>query len=147
MAGEGTVLLAEDNRDDVMLMRCAFAQACFANPLEVVEDGKEVIDYLKGEGRFMNRAAFPFPALVLLDLRLPRIDGLEVLSWVRKQPHLQHLPVIVMTGTLNEELRQRAGELGANSCLVKPLGFWQLVATIQQQLQAWLGGGGLAEAA
>ncbi len=144
MPGPGTVLLVEDNEDDALLMECAFNQAHFINPIYVVRDGKEAINYLKGEGRYSDRLAFPLPYLVLLDWRLPQVDGLAVLRWIRQQPSLSPLPVVVLAGMLNEEQRKQAAESGANFCLTKPPGFRSLVEEIQRYLASWLGVGQIA---
>jgi DNA-binding response OmpR family regulator len=132
----GTILLAEDNTGDAVLIEWALTKAGFDNPLEVVEDGKEVIRYLAGEGRFGNRENFPLPSLLLLDLHLPKIDGLEVLKWIRNSRHLPGFPVIVLTGAPNQYSNDLALELGAASCLNKPLGFAELARDIQTHLKA-----------
>jgi len=89
MIERGTVLLAEDDADDVLLTQIAFQKARLANPLQVVRDGEEAIDYLKGEGKFADREKFPFPILLLLDLKMPRTHGFQVLEWLRKEPKLR----------------------------------------------------------
>src|SRR5262245_62174456 len=83
-SAQGVILLAEDREDEVMLLRRAFAQANFLNPLHVVSNGEEAIAYLQGEGKYANRAEYPLPTLVLLDLKMPRKDGFEVLHWIRQ---------------------------------------------------------------
>src|SRR5229473_2661647 len=86
---EAVILLAEDREDEVLLLRHAFAKAGFLNPLQVVPNGEEAIHYLQGEGKYANRDEYPLPALVLLDLKMPRKDGFEVLQWIRQQPGLR----------------------------------------------------------
>jgi CheY-like chemotaxis protein len=115
------ILLAEDDENHVFLIRRAFKKAGLLNPLYVVRDGEETIAYVQGEGQFANRDEYPLPALLLLDLKMPRQDGFQVLEWVRKQPGLKRLPVVVLTSS--EDIRDvnRAYDLGANSFLVKPL--------------------------
>jgi CheY-like chemotaxis protein len=114
-------LLVEDNEDHVLLFKRAFSKSNVLNPLQVVRNGHEAICYLDGSGRYRNRDEFPLPALVLLDLKMPGIDGFEVLSWIRQQPSLKTLRVIVLTSS--EAIRDvnRAYQLGANSFLVKPM--------------------------
>ena len=115
-----TLLLVEDNEDDVFIFRRALARAALGNDVQVVTDGQDAIDYLAGAGPFAERARFPLPYLVLLDLKLPRRSGLEVLEWVRGQPELAHIPVIVLTSSAEARDIQRTRELGALHYLVKP---------------------------
>src|SRR5438477_12877403 len=115
------ILLAEDREDDVLLIRRAFNKANLLNPLHLVHDGDEAIAYLKGEGQFANRAEYPLPSLLLLDLKMPRRDGFEVLQWVREQSSLKALRVIVLTSSEHIQDVNRAYDLGANSFLVKPM--------------------------
>jgi len=132
------ILLAEDEEDHVALIRRAFKQAHLVNPLHAVHDGEETIEYLKGEGKYANRAEYPLPALLLLDLKMPRQNGFEVLKWIRQQPGLSSLRVIVLTGS--DDLRDvnRAYQLGANSFLVKPADFEQFVSVIQALQGYWV---------
>jgi len=120
MTTNRAILLVEDNEDDVFLMRRALKAAQISNPLQIVEDGKQAIDYLSGCGPYADRAQFPFPALVFLDLKLPIKGGLEVLDWIRKQPELDNLVVLVLTSSNEPSDLKRAYTLGANSYLVKP---------------------------
>lgn len=116
----GTILHVEDREEDVFLMQYAFKGAGIANPVQVVKDGQEAVDYLSGAGRFANRAQFPLPVIMLLDLKLPQKTGLEVLEWIRLQPRLRSLIVIVLSSSIHEGDIQRAYELRANAFLVKP---------------------------
>jgi CheY-like chemotaxis protein len=127
MSEHAVILVAEDREDDIYLILRAFERAQVLNPIHVVRDGEEAITYLKGEGKFANRAEYPLPELLLLDLKMPRADGFEVLRWVRAQPELKALRVIVLTSS--EDIRDvnRAYELGANSFLVKPGEFERFV--------------------
>jgi CheY-like chemotaxis protein len=138
MPDTGVILLVEDRADDVELIRRGLRRGRVKNPIQVVRDGEEAISYLRGEGKFSNRAEFPLPALVLLDLKLPGMDGFEVLQWVRSEPGLSGLRVIVLSSS--EQIRDvnRAYELGANSFLLKPLDFEQFVATGELINQYWL---------
>src|SRR5258705_8683596 len=115
MPDQAVILLAEDREDDIALIRKAFARAYVLNPLQVVRDGEEAIAYLSGEGKYSNRAEYPLPDLLLLDLKMPRIDGFEVLKWIREQPGLSALRVVVLTSS--EDIRDVnvAYRLGANS--------------------------------
>jgi CheY-like chemotaxis protein len=115
-----TILLVEDNPDDVLLMKWAFSKANLVNPLQVVEDGEQAVAYLSGDGPYADRSRYPLPVLVLLDLKLPRKSGLEVLHWVRQQPGLKRLRIVVLTSSNQKADINQAHELGANSYLVKP---------------------------
>ena len=114
------ILLVEDNEDDVFLMRRALRGAHVANPLYVVEDGQEAEDYLSGAGKYADREAYPVPAIVFLDLKLPYISGHDVLAWIRRQKDLEGLVVIVLTSSNEASDLSRCYALGANSYLVKP---------------------------
>jgi CheY-like chemotaxis protein len=138
MPDMGIILLAEDREDDVVLIRRAFRQAYVDNPLQVVRDGAEAISYLSGDGKYSNREEFPLPDLMLLDLKMPRVDGFEVLSWVRQHPTLGALRVVVLTSS--DDLRDvnRAYKLGANSFMVKPVDFEDVTHMGQFLTKYWL---------
>ncbi|MCI0748549.1 MAG: response regulator [Verrucomicrobia subdivision 3 bacterium] len=131
------ILVAEDNENDVLMLRRAFIQAGITVPLHVVGDGEQTIAYLKGEGIYSNRAEYPLPDLMLLDLKMPRKDGFEVLDWIRHQPSLAAIRVVVLS--TSEELRDvnRAYRIGANSFLIKPLNFTEFRTTIQAMYAYW----------
>jgi len=138
MIERATVLLAEDDPDDVLLTQIAFDKARLANPLQVVRDGEEAIAYLKGEGRFADRHQFPMPVLLLLDLKMPRLSGFQVLDWLRKQSKLRHLPVAVMTSSDHDPDATRAFELGADSYLIKPPDAEALLGLVQRLHAYWM---------
>jgi CheY-like chemotaxis protein len=123
MSDGSVILLAEDREDDVLLVRRAFTKAKVPNPIYVVRDGEEVIWYLKGQGKYANREAYPLPDLLLLDLKMPIKNGFEVLKWIRQQPGLAPLRVLVLTSSDSLRDVNLAYRLGANSFLVKPLDF------------------------
>lgn len=114
------ILLVEDSPDDVFFLQRALRHAHVEADLRVVTNGKEAQDYLAGHGQHSNRRKSPFPWLVLLDLRLPLISGLEVLAWMRARSDLKTLPVIVLTSSLEDSDMRRTFELGVTSYLVKP---------------------------
>jgi len=132
------ILLAEDDENHVLLVRRAFAKAHILNPLHVVTDGEEVIAYLKGEGPYANRAEFPLPSLLLLDLKMPRKDGFQVLEWIRSQPALSRLRVVVLTSSESIRYVNRAYDLGANSFLTKPSDFEEFLAVIRALQGYWI---------
>jgi CheY-like chemotaxis protein len=117
------ILVAEDDEDYVILIRQVFQKAHVPNPIHVVWNGEEAISYLKGEGKYSNRDEYPLPDIFLLDLKMPRVNGFEVLKWVRSQPSLASLRILVLTSS--DEIRDvnEAYQLGANSFLVKPMDF------------------------
>jgi CheY-like chemotaxis protein len=123
MPAHSWILIVEDNEVDLMLIRRAFTKARVLNPLFSVGSGEEAICYFKGEGRFANREEYPLPDLVLLDLKLPGLSGLEVLKWIRAQPGLRGMRVVMLTGSSTIEDINQAYQLGANSFLVKPMDF------------------------
>jgi len=132
------ILIVEDREDDILLMRRAFERASVTNPIQIVRDGEEAIAYLIGEGQYANRDEYPLPNLVLLDLKLPRKDGFEVLSWIRSQPGIRALPVVVLTSSNQIQDVNRAYQLGANSFFVKELDF-QGTVDLSKLLQTyWL---------
>jgi CheY-like chemotaxis protein len=124
---QAAILIAEDDENDVCLIKRAFHQARFENPLRFVVNGEEAIAYLKGDSEYADREINPAPALVLLDLKMPRKDGFDVLGWIREQPELNHLPVVVLTSSQESCDINRAYSLGANSYMVKPASFTRLV--------------------
>ncbi len=138
MTEHPAVLLAEDDLNDVLLTRRAFATARLANPLIVVRDGEEAVAYLKGERRYADRRRYPLPILLLLDLNMPKVNGFEVLEWLRQQPSLLRLPVAVMTSSDSDPHVTRAYELGADSYLIKPPDAEALLALVQRLHAYWM---------
>jgi CheY-like chemotaxis protein len=130
-----SILLVEDAEHDVIFMRTALEVAQVSNPLEVVGDGEAAIGYLSGKGAFADRQRYPMPGLVLLDLQLPRMPGLEVLKWIRSQQVLARLPVIVCSGSNRDSDVETAYALGANGYIIKPgrpSRLTQIVGTIKK---------------
>ena len=132
------ILLVEDNPDDALLIRKGFERAGYNNPIYWVENGEEALHYLKGLGKYADRTAFPIPGLMLLDLKLPRLDGFEVLSWVRAHLEWRCLPVIILTTSFYGAEINRAYELGANSFLTKPADFVSYLEAIKNIGTFWL---------
>ena len=132
-----TILLVDDSEDDLVLLRGAFQKADFDNSLQQVENGEKAIAYLKGEGPYSDRHKFPLPTVMLLDLNMPTKNGFDVLGWLRTQPGLKRLTVVILTASVREEDVERAFDLGANSYLVKPATMDGLVAMIRC-MRDWL---------
>jgi len=134
----GHILVAEDDPTDAYFFQRAFKRAGLPVALHFVRDGQEALQYLQGEGQFADRTCHPLPQLLLLDLKMPRLDGFEVLKWVRKQPGLSGLQVIVFSSSEEPGDINRAYGLGANSYLVKPHSMEELTALVGQFKKSWL---------
>ena len=135
---DSAILLVEDDEADILLLRRAFRNAHIANPLNEVRDGQAAIQYLSGEGDYADRTRYPIPFLILLDLRLPKLSGFEVIAWMRDQPQLANLIVVVLTASDHVPDVTRARDLGANSYLVKPGNFEELVQMVKRIKGRWL---------
>jgi len=116
-----TILLVEDNEDDVFAFKWALRKALVSKPIQVVTDGRRAISYLGGDNEFVDREQFPVPFMVFLDLKLPYVNGHEVLEWIRKQPQYREMPVVILSGSDEDRDHKRAHENGANGYLVKPV--------------------------
>lgn len=132
MLSARNILMVEDDSNDVVLIQRAFAKAGLKNNLKVVREGGQAIDYLSGKGVYSNREKFPLPFMLLLDLKMPGMDGFEVLQWIRNEPEFKRLLVVVLTSSILQSDVDRAYELGANSYLVKPVEFTEMVNLIQR---------------
>lgn len=126
------ILLAEDNPDDVELTLHAFRKSKVLNKVVVVQDGAEALDYLFGTGKYAGRDIYQLPQVVLLDLRMPKIDGIEVLHRIRADERLKRLPVVVLTSSQEDKDRIESYQLGANSYMIKPVNFKGLVEAVEQ---------------
>lgn len=120
MNGLLPILLVEDNDDDVFAMHRALRKAQIINPLQVATDGQQALDYLSGTGQYADRAQYPLPFIVFLDLKLPYLDGFEVLSWSRQQQFFDSVAIVVLTGSNERRDQDKAYQLGARSYLIKP---------------------------
>jgi Response regulator containing CheY-like receiver, AAA-type ATPase, and DNA-binding domains len=114
-----SILVAEDDANDTLLFKRAFSKAAIQVPIIFLRDGEEVIDYLSGQPPFEDRLANPWPALIILDLTMPKVDGLEVLEWMRDQPQCEHIPVLAFSGVQDPTEIGRAYSLGAKFFLIK----------------------------
>jgi len=131
------ILLAEDDPNDVLLIQRAFQKAGLKHALKVVRDGGQAIEYLSGRGVYADRTKYPMPYLVLLDLKMPGTDGFEVLQWARSDPDTKRLLIVVLTSSNLQEDVDKAYELGANSYLVKPVEFDEMVQLIRRFEVYW----------
>jgi CheY-like chemotaxis protein len=135
---EGLILLADDDPNDVFLIQRAFQKTSLRNPMRVVNDGEEAVAYLNGDGEFSDRCRYPLPMLLLLDLKMPRKSGFEVLNWVRQQRGLKRLVIVVLTSSNQSSDVNQAYDLGVNSYLVKPAGFDNLLHLVESLEKYWL---------
>jgi two-component system response regulator len=132
------ILLVEDNPSDVGLTQRALAKSHLANEMIVVEDGQEALDYLFGNGQYANRDVSDLPALILLDLKLPRVDGLGVLRQIRANKRTSRLSVVILTTSKEEQDVAQSYDLGANSYIRKPVDFTQFVQAVEHLGLYWL---------
>ena len=132
-----TILHVEDDPNDVLLVNRAIQKSNAAMIVRSVTDGDQALAYLAGRESFADKQEYPLPHLVLLDLKMPRKSGLEVLSWIRQQPSLKRMVVVIFTSSKHDQDINRAYELGANSYLVKPVGFDALQETMKQVNHYW----------
>jgi CheY-like chemotaxis protein len=137
VANPVSVLVADDDVQDAMLVRMAAERACVGLRLETVRDGEEAIDYLMGRSRYADREAHPFPSLMLLDLKMPRLSGFDVLEFVRGQPGLRQLPVVIFSSSDDPGDIRRAYDSGANSYLCKPHSNDDLSALLKALEEYW----------
>jgi two-component system, response regulator len=132
------ILLVEDNKSDIGLTRRAFGKSRIVNELFVTETGRDALDFLFAKGKYANRDASQNPAFVLLDLKLPEMDGLEVLRQIRANPRTRRLPVVVLTSSKEEQDIAASYDLGVNSYIRKPVDFSQFLEAIEQMGLYWL---------
>ena len=131
------ILVAEDNEDDVFILQRALKKAGLSNPLHVCPDGQEVINYLKAEGPYADRSKVPFPRMLLLDLKMPRVNGLDVLRFLRDHPECNMIPKIVLTSSREPRDVSDAYKLGVNAYLCKPASFEELQRQLNALHQFW----------
>lgn len=132
-----TILLADDDPDDRRLTQDAFEESRLANDLRFVEDGQELLDYLRRQGRFEAAGAAPRPGLILLDLNMPKLDGREALQAIKADPTLRSIPIVVLTTSKSEEDVFRSYDLGVNSFITKPVSFKSLVEVVRILGRYW----------
>jgi two-component system, response regulator len=125
-----TILVADDDPDDLILIRDAFDENSFEGEIQCVNDGEELLDYLNNRGKYIDPDLFPKPDLILLDLNMPRKDGREALAEIKADPNLKILPIVVLTTSNSVEDIIRSYNLGANSYIIKPMTFNALTKTV-----------------
>ncbi|HBA86630.1 MAG TPA: response regulator [Geobacter sp.] len=133
-----TIMLVDNDRDHAHFTQLALQRVGVITPVQVARDGEEAIGYLSGQEPYQDRETYPLPILLLLDLNLPRMSGVAFLSWLRRQPLLRRLPVIVLTQPGPTTDLNRAYELGCNSYLIKPTSFNTLLVMMQGLVHYWL---------
>jgi CheY-like chemotaxis protein len=138
MRARKAILVAEDSQEDAYILKRAFEEIGCDAPLLFVKDGQEALDYLAGTGEYDDRKTYPLPRLMLLDLKMPKLDGFDVLGWLQNQPKLKTLPVTVLTSSDQDKDVDRAYGLGANSYLVKPDSYNGFVEIVQKLRAYWL---------
>lgn len=138
MTKPATILLVEDQRMDIELTLDAFREARLANSIRVATTGEEALDYMFGQGEFADRKAHPLPDLILLDLKMPGVDGFEVLKQLKGTEKLKRIPIIVLTSSKEEGDRAMSYDLGANSYLVKPVAFEGFLHTVREIGEYWI---------
>lgn len=132
------ILIVEDTLQDLQLALRALKKANFANRIQVARDGKEAVDFLFAEGAFEGRRVEDVPRVILLDLKLPKIDGLDVLKRIKGDPRTQSIPVVVLTSSKEQRDVVESYKLGVNSYIVKPVNFDRFVAAVQELGMYWL---------
>jgi CheY-like chemotaxis protein len=133
-----TILYVDDDDNDVLLLKHALRCAKLIFDVQVVNDPENASAYLDGDGKFSDRTLHPLPELVLLDLKMPRMHGLEILAWIRRHPRFKELVVVVLTASNHVPEINRAYELGANSYLIKPVELGELVGIIRGMIAYWM---------
>ena len=132
-----SILVADDDADDRMMIKDAFSESRLANPLNFVEDGEELMDYLYQRGKFSDPASSPRPGIILLDLNMPRKDGREALKEIRADETLRRIPIVILTTSKAEEDIYRTYDMGVNSYITKPVTFASLVDLMKILATYW----------
>jgi CheY-like chemotaxis protein len=131
------ILIVEDNEDDITLLKAAIRNAKVPNPIKVVRDGVEAIKYLEGDGPYEDRLSYPFPGALFLDLKLPKLNGFDVLQWLKEHEECKVIPVMVLTSSALERDVTKAYQMGANSFMVKPGSLGGLTELVDLAFRFW----------
>ncbi|HLX67988.1 MAG TPA: response regulator [Verrucomicrobiae bacterium] len=132
-----TILLVEDDENDAELVQLAFQKNSISNPVQRAKDGLEAVAYLNGEGAYADRQAHPFPEVLIVDLKMPRMSGLELLAWIREHPEYRVIPTIIMTASRLDADIEKAYALGANTYMVKPATLDELAKMVKLAHEYW----------
>ncbi len=132
-----TILVVEDDENDIFILQSALKRAGITHSVQVVRNGQEAIDYFCANGRYADRAKFPFPKVVFSDLKMPIMDGFEVLDWLRKHPDCSVVPVIILTASQLDSDIRRAYQMGANAYLAKPSSLTDLQQMVKTAFEFW----------
>ena len=132
-----TILIADDNEDDIQIVQFALKTAEINNPVQICRDGTEVIEYLQAQAAYADRVRFPFPRVLLLDLKMPRLSGFDVLLWVRKHLDCKVIPCVILTNSAEPCDVKRAYQLGANAYLRKPGTIDELAGLLRCLCEFW----------
>lgn len=132
-----TILLVEDEENDATLLKMAFTKNGIPNPVQWAKDGVEAIAYLNGEGEYADRERHPFPEVLILDLKMPRMSGLELLEWIRHHPEFRVIPTIIMSSSRQDPDIEKAYNLGANTYMIKPTSFNELAKMVKATHEYW----------
>lgn len=138
MTRSARILLVEDNRMDVELTLDAFREARLSNRVDIAESGRQALDYLFGLGQYADRDRYPLPDIILLDLKMPGVDGFEVLRRIKDAPLLRRIPTIILTSSREDGDRALSYDTGANSYLVKPVSFVGFIEVVKEIRDYWL---------
>lgn len=132
-------MLAEDEETDVVMFQLALKRGGIPSALIITRDGQEAVDYLSGQGQYHDRSAHPLPALIVLDLKMPRMTGFDVLSWLTAHDHLKRIPAVVLSSSSYPQDIQQAAQLGAREYYIKPHSVGELAKVLQNATGKWLG--------
>ena len=138
MEMNGVIMLVEDSEDDREMMRFAFRKAGVENPVCELHSGDEAIAYLSGHGQYVDRERWPLPCIIITDLKMPRMNGFDLLQWMRERPEFDPIPRIVDSTSSREDDRKRAGDLGACAYFQKPLQLDHLVELVRHLDATWI---------
>ena len=132
-----TILIAEDNKDDALLLARTFSQVNPKVRFHITQDGSDLVSYLRADGNYSDRSAFPFPRMMFIDLKMPVMNGFEVLQWLQEHPRCRVIPTVVMSASMLPDDVDRAYELGANAYFVKPATIDELRRIIEVNFWFW----------
>lgn len=135
---QAAILYAEDEPNDILFLELALQSTGSPHDLHSVADGEQALEYLSGKGHYADRTRHPLPGLVLLDINMPKISGLEVLEWIRQEPRFESLPVVMLTSSSRPEDKEKAQTLGADDYLLKPPDPRKLVEMVKSLQDRWL---------